>query len=106
MKTVFITGTNRGFGLELSKVFLEKGWKVLGTTRDTSSHPIEQENFHPIELDVADEESINGLAEKVGDQSIDVLINNAGVIDHELAGGSPDLSQVRFLRSTPLDKDL
>ena len=34
MSTVFITGANRGLGLEFVKEFTEKNYKVIATCRD------------------------------------------------------------------------
>ncbi len=31
--TVFITGANRGIGLEFTKQYLERGWTVIATAR-------------------------------------------------------------------------
>ena len=33
MKTIFISGTSRGIGLELARQYLEDGWRVLATQR-------------------------------------------------------------------------
>ena len=39
MKNVFITGSNRGLGLELVKQYLAKGRLVIATCRDRSKAP-------------------------------------------------------------------
>jgi NAD(P)-dependent dehydrogenase (short-subunit alcohol dehydrogenase family) len=36
-KTVFITGANRGIGLQFAKVYSAKGWNVIGTARDVAA---------------------------------------------------------------------
>ena len=36
MKTVLITGANRGIGLALCKTYLAQGWKVIGLCRTAS----------------------------------------------------------------------
>ena len=35
--TTFITGANRGIGLEFTKQYLEKGWRVIATCRKTET---------------------------------------------------------------------
>ena len=37
MGTVFITGANRGLGLEFVKEFTEKNYEVIATCRDLNS---------------------------------------------------------------------
>ena len=39
MKHVIITGTSRGIGFELAKLFAEKGWKVIVTIRKPEKEP-------------------------------------------------------------------
>ena len=38
-KTVFITGTNSGFGKAMVELFASKGWNVGATVRNKSEHP-------------------------------------------------------------------
>lgn len=85
MPKVLITGSSRGIGLALTKIFSEKGWKVIATCRNPEKAGVLRElaRNHPDvmvrKLDVADFKSIEGLGEALGDERIDVLINNAGV---------------------------
>lgn len=86
MKTALITGTNRGIGLELTRQLLEDGWRVHATARDPEesaelkalafAHP-EALQLHA--LDVADADAIRALSGQLADESIDWLINNAGI---------------------------
>ncbi|MDW2105193.1 short-chain dehydrogenase, partial [Vibrio sp. 1580] len=34
--SVFITGANRGIGLSLTELYLERGWNVLATSRNVT----------------------------------------------------------------------
>ncbi|MEM1185334.1 MAG: SDR family oxidoreductase [Planctomycetota bacterium] len=79
MPTTLITGANRGIGLELAKQAMADG-PVIGTARDpkAAQHLIDA-GVRVVELDAADEASIKALAVAVGDEPIDLLINNAGV---------------------------
>ena len=85
--TVLITGSNRGIGLEFAKEYAERGWTVVATARHpekagelrslAKAHP----NVAIEKLDVTDEASIGALAKKYAGQPIDVLINNAGILE-------------------------
>jgi NAD(P)-dependent dehydrogenase (short-subunit alcohol dehydrogenase family) len=89
MKTYLITGANRGIGLGLTKQLLEQGHPVYATTRNIEASRdllMLKEKFKDLcrllELDVEKPESIYAMSKGVGgiaNQSIDVLINNAGV---------------------------
>lgn len=87
MKTVLITGAGRGIGLALAKVFSENGYQVFGTYRskekakDFLALSQSSKTVIPVQADVADESTFVSLKEqlkKIG--SLDVLINNSGVI--------------------------
>lgn len=88
MKTVIITGANRGIGFGLCKYYLHAGWQVFASHRASSAvdtlHTLLQQfptQLVLIELDVSDETSINtfGTQIKRHISHVDVLINNAGV---------------------------
>lgn len=84
-KVVFITGGNRGIGLELTKAFAaDPANTVIASARDPSKATELQSlsNVHVVTLDVSDESSINNLPaqlEKVASDGIDYYISNAGV---------------------------
>ncbi|MFC2151905.1 SDR family NAD(P)-dependent oxidoreductase [Bacteroidota bacterium] len=84
MKTVLITGTSKGLGLELLKVFLANGWQVLALARNISSFTHITNKYpklcHPIEGDITDDLIIEKIYVTIKSNSdkIDVLINNAG----------------------------
>lgn len=83
--TVMITGSNRGIGLEFARQYAAKGWTVIATTRrPMQANALQQlarehQNISIELLDVTNGEHLAALKEKLTDQPIDVLINNAGV---------------------------
>ena len=82
MKSVVITGANRGIGLELTKQFLDNGCTVYATFRSDSGglEQIDSPNLNTYQLDVRDGDLIQKLVESI-DGEVDLLINNAGVAD-------------------------
>jgi NAD(P)-dependent dehydrogenase (short-subunit alcohol dehydrogenase family) len=75
-KTVLVTGANRGIGQALVQEALHRGAiRVYAGTRQTMSH--RDRRVTPIALDVTDAAQIRTVAQRM--ESLDVLINNAGV---------------------------
>lgn len=81
MKTVFITGTSKGIGYALAKVFLGHGFKVIGTCRSGFINDFKGQNFETLPLDLSDFGSICQIEQKIRDKNIllDIVINNAGI---------------------------
>ena len=77
MKTVLITGGNKGIGLELTKLFLELKYNVIVIARDFTDFAYKN-NVECIEYDLIDIKGIPKLITSIG--HIDILINNAGVM--------------------------
>ena len=85
-KTVLITGSNSGIGLEFAKQYAARGWDVIATHRRTEAPAslaglrTEFPDLVQVEtMDVTNHEQIDTLAKKLEGTAIDVLINNAGV---------------------------
>ena len=76
-KTVLITGGNKGIGLELTKAFLALEYRIIVVARDFTDFAYKSE-VECIEYDLSDVENIPKLVASIG--TIDVLINNAGVM--------------------------
>jgi NAD(P)-dependent dehydrogenase (short-subunit alcohol dehydrogenase family) len=75
-KTVLVTGANRGIGHALAQEALRRGaQRVYAGTRQPLAHP--NERVTPLTLDVTDAAQIQAAARQV--ESLDILINNAGV---------------------------
>ncbi|WP_328409587.1 SDR family NAD(P)-dependent oxidoreductase [Nocardia sp. NBC_00403] len=75
-KVVLVTGANRGIGKALVEEALRRGARrVYAGTRQPMDHP--DARVTPLTLDVTDAEQIRAAVESV--ESLDILINNAGV---------------------------
>ncbi len=75
-KTILVTGANRGLGQALVNEALRRGARcVYAGTRQPLAHP--DERVTPLLLDVTDRAQIQAALDSV--DSLDVLINNAGV---------------------------
>ena len=86
MKKIFITGGNRGIGKGLVEIFSENN-KVFFSARDEHKaksviESIGNENIDYVIMDVEDERNVlNGIESlKEKTDSIDILINNAGIL--------------------------
>lgn len=81
-QTWFITGASKGFGRILVDKLLEKGNRVVATSRNINSFKeIKNDNFLGLEIkDLTNENDIIEAFNKTTNkfESIDVLINNAG----------------------------
>ncbi len=86
MQTVLITGANRGIGLALSKTYLAQGWQVLAVCRNASPELVESGARVIAGVDVTDQAALNKLADTFTGKKIDLLINNAGILQREALG--------------------
>jgi NAD(P)-dependent dehydrogenase (short-subunit alcohol dehydrogenase family) len=78
--TFFITGANRGIGLEFARRLTARGDRVLATARKPEEAADLKANSATVfPLDVADDASLAALPGLVKNEPIDILINNAGV---------------------------
>ena len=82
LKTILITGANRGIGLELVKESLAKKFSVIGTFRNKVNSQalfkLSSNNMKLFEMDVVDEKSILDVSKNIHNP-IDYLICNAGI---------------------------
>ncbi len=83
MATALVTGANRGIGFSLVKLLKARGDTVIATCRretpELTRLGVEVESG----VDVTSDKSLNLLAEKLQGRSLDLLINNAGVLAEE-----------------------
>ena len=86
---VVVTGASRGLGLEFVRQLAQRGDHLFATVRDPQNAKELQSlaakhrnNVSVIQLDVSDEKSIHAAVKQISavTASLDVLINNAGVL--------------------------
>jgi len=99
MATVIVTGSNKGLGLQISLAFARAGDRVIACVRDiqnaTELVDIAKSENLDIQLrllDVSEPDTFASFVEDIvaQNQSIDVLVNNAGIIR---TGACEDLSE-------------
>jgi len=93
MPTLLITGANRGLGFEFVRQFLGDGWDVIASCRNpdkadelTALGQDHGDRLTVETMDVNEDKSVYGLADRLADRPIDLLINNAGMVDKEAYG--------------------
>ena len=89
-RSVLVTGANRGIGKALVEEALRRGAeRVYAGTRHPLTHP--DERVTPLTLDVMDAAQIQAAVESV--ESLDLLINNAGIALYDDLGDRAVLEQ-------------
>ena len=78
MTTFLVTGANRGIGYELCRQ-LQAAGDVIAVCRSSSPELDRLKVQVEADIDIASDESVAQLAERLQGVAIDVLINNAGV---------------------------
>ncbi|WP_435117252.1 SDR family oxidoreductase [Halolamina sp. C58] len=81
-ETVLITGCSSGIGRATAEAFLDDGWTVYATARDTDDLAAleSHENCVTDELDVTDDSDVRNVVNRIlrNEDRIDCLVNNAG----------------------------
>lgn len=81
---ILITGTSRGIGFGLTLEALRAGHTVFAVARNTETlmalYKQYPKHLIPIEIDISQPAAIQKLAQQIGNESLDVLINNAGLM--------------------------
>jgi NAD(P)-dependent dehydrogenase (short-subunit alcohol dehydrogenase family) len=96
---VVVTGASGGIGANLSDHLVKAGYRVIGTARNLHGlETLKKEDFHPLELDLADAEAVQRSATQIlelcGDD-LYCLINNAA---YAQPGAVEDLSRAELER--------
>lgn len=90
MQTVLITGSSSGIGYELSKLFLAEGYRLLLIARDDERlqkaaaqlRTDYQGNIRAVAIDLSKPEASAELARTLQNETISILVNNAGFGDY------------------------
>lgn len=88
--SVLITGSNRGIGLELARIFSQYDWDVIATCRKPDEalalkgiQAATEGRLKIKQLDIANDGEISDLAAELASKDLDILINNAGILGPE-----------------------
>jgi len=78
-QTILVTGASSGFGLLIANKLHERGYNVIGTSRDPEKYQSKLP-FKLLPLDIANDHSIESFGNELFKhiRQLDVLINNAG----------------------------
>ena len=86
MPNTLVTGCNRGIGLQLVTQLQARGDSVIGICR-TSTPELNALGIRIIDgIDVSDGPSVQSLKAALGDEPLDILINNAGILLRDMFG--------------------
>ncbi len=86
-KKLVITGANRGIGLALTKAYCARGDKVYAVCRQTANELSSLENTVIIEgIDITSDQDIQKMKQALWDIPLDIVINNAGILNDEVLG--------------------
>ncbi|WP_207436010.1 SDR family NAD(P)-dependent oxidoreductase [Sabulibacter ruber] len=110
MKTVLITGANKGIGFESARQLLQKGFLVFLGSRNLSNglkaaEQLKAEgltNVEAVQIDVTSQDSVNAARMEIGSKvrTLDVLINNAGISGIDID------SEGHMVPQTAIDTDI
>jgi len=78
---VLITGCSSGIGRATARAFLEEGWTVYATARDTDDiEELAELGCETAELDVTDDRQVERVVDRIVEEEgyLDCLVNNAG----------------------------
>ncbi|KAE9007200.1 hypothetical protein PR002_g16271 [Phytophthora rubi] len=93
-KTVLITGASRGIGLAFVKYYVREGWNVIAAVRDVNKAKEQLKGlrvWNVVQVDVAEQKSIEEMAKELDGVCVDLLINNAGATGmHNLDDTTPE----------------
>ena len=77
---VVVTGASSGIGEACALRLVRTGWRVLAGVRTAADgERLREQGLEPVMLDVTDAAAIAAAAERLGDDAVDGLVNNAGI---------------------------
>ncbi|MFP1681963.1 SDR family oxidoreductase [Alloalcanivorax sp. C16-1] len=87
-QTIVITGANRGIGYHMARLWKERGNQVIAVCRSSATRE-GREDLHDLGIrvlegyDVSKDQDVAALKKELGDTPVDVLYNNAGMMENE-----------------------
>ncbi len=94
MNTYLITGANRGIGLEYCRQLKERGNNIIAVCRNASDELKDLDVSIEAGVDLTSDTDVLRLKSRLEYQTIDVLINNAGIVER-ISLESLDLDSIR-----------
>jgi len=83
MRTVVVTGANRGIGLELCRQIAARGDRPVAVCRKSSPELEELRVAVEVGIDVGNDEAVRELGRRLAGKRIDAIIHNAGVMERQ-----------------------
>ncbi|TCL02608.1 SDR family NAD(P)-dependent oxidoreductase [Sodalis ligni] len=102
-KTALLIGASRGLGFAMAVEYLQRGWQVVATGRDSSKDRLNQiaEQFPSLleveTVDITDPRQVNELHARLAHRRFDLLFVNAGVKNND-GETIADVSTDEFIR--------
>jgi 3-oxoacyl-[acyl-carrier protein] reductase len=99
---MLITGARKGIGRALAETYTERGWRVIGCSRQESEYF--HTNYRHFVLDVSDQDAVRAMMTSIrkGEGRLDALINNAGIASMNAALLTPLESARRVIETNVL----
>jgi len=99
---MLITGARKGIGRALAETYTERGWRVIGCSRETSDYS--HANYRHFVLDVSDQDAVRKMMTSIRKEEgrLDALINNAGIASMNAAMLTPINSVRRIIETNVL----
>ncbi len=96
-QTVVITGASRGIGLSFCRFYQSRGYEVYAVCR-SASEELKSLGVHIIDgVNVTQHQGVERMRSALENVSIDLLINNAGILRNEVLGDiDPDQIRQQF----------
>lgn len=95
MSLSVVTGANRGIGLALTALLRQRGHTVIAACR-TASDGLRKTGAEIVEgAEVTEDAGIERIRAAVGNRTVDLLINNAGILLWDQPLGKVDMDSVR-----------
>ena len=100
-KQLLLIGASRGLGFALAKEYLERGWQVVATERDSNTSKLRdllrsaRGRLEIATVDITDPDQVGALRAHLASSQFDMLFVNAGVGTRDMVA---DISNDEFIR--------